>query len=274
MNYLKNILIFIIFKFIQYQNIGCNFNQKDTFNWPFFKEIIKNYGSINFVFNYKFLKGSNNNYSELSHEWILSNKNIINHNFILLIEPYFSGTNFVMKFAENFTFEKNISTKFLIQVPVDIEIADKFYKFKNCSSNVRVTAWRLSYEEKYCIIFYACHVVFKNSFYVTTKQIIVMIESNMKLREINDIELDKNEYEGKFENIKHIEGKDFCMCRHIHNIISGDTFNDESKIFIAWHVIMITFIIIFTILFLIYQFLMKEKVLFKRFNNVATTNLN
>lgn len=273
MNFLK-LILFLIFssKFSQCQDSDCKYTVKYSLNWSCFKDLAKNFGSINFVLSYKFLQGSEANFSELSHLWMLQNKKIIFEPPILLIEPYKVIKRFDVRFYSKFSYEAILFRN----MPTPIKLDDKFLHDKHCASDVESIAWQVSDAKKFCIVFYACHVSFTKSDYITTKRIIIMLENSMEINEINHFNLSKSEYEGKFFEFDKTKGENFCMCNFINESFNENFENqnatDDELVSERLIGIIIIFIVSFGILALIYESVVKERKLFKnsRKVNVAT----
>jgi hypothetical protein len=196
------------------------------------KNVVKNYGSINFASDYFFL-----------HEEMSYSRKILQH---LKHPPYDLNWFHLIQIygAKNRIYFKLYSTDEIVDyTPFHVKVNMKFLSHENCVHNIETVGWQISSKEPFCVVILACYVapsILEES-YEIRRRLIFITDENFNSSTLNSSLIGLN-YKSKnttFSNIYFSSG--FCMCDYIDEYLNGCKIDDGMDI----RLVILSFVLIF-----------------------------
>lgn len=253
----KSFLIFLLLQICASFRIRCGFDSLAIC----FKNTVDNYGSINIVFAYKFLQGYSSDPATSNPFKLLSDIGASFEKPILFIEPY---RTMIKKFEFKIPVGDSYQPVWMKNyTQIEMETNEEIYENEKCSIGLETVVWQISRKNyKFCNLFYACHVSRSKEGYITFKRLIFVTDDSQNPNEVKNLVLNESEYEKESSSFDDFRGERFCMCENIILDVPRkhyevfDASSDDSAF--GWGLILFAFILIFSILYLIYSCLMED----------------
>lgn len=214
------IVINFLILFNSHQIIGdCSFSDFMISKRGMYQHIVQNYGSINFVFDYEFVKKPYKR-SKLNFLDFFNRSNIEFYEPILLIDKK-DKFGIEIKANANILKLSDISLiAYMINENKNIEIDREFLEVEKCSNDVKTIHWNVSFHVPFILIMLGCYVNPTERGFEVTKRVILLSDNSSAMHKNITNGLSFNQERFSLRNF--YDGR-FCMC---HNL---DSFYNDCR---------------------------------------------